>query len=129
MMEKTAKTNIYYDGGCILCSSEIEFYRKRDSHGKLEFTDISLPSFDPGAEGLDSKEVQKVFHVRNKHGSITKGVDGFIEIWNELDSLKFLVRFAKTPFIRSLLEVSYRVFIKVRPFLPRKRCKEANCHI
>ena len=39
--------NILYDGKCFLCLHEIKFLARLDKRGKLKFTDIEDPFFDP----------------------------------------------------------------------------------
>ena len=118
---------VFYDGACIICAREIDFYRRKDTDNKIAFIDISLPTFDAARQGLDSGEVNRVFHVRNRSGNIEKGVDGFISIWRELDSLRFLARLARFGVIRLILEIGYKGFVILRPYLPRKKCDGAVC--
>ena len=128
-MEAADKITVYYDGACYICAHEIDLYRKRDKANKIDFADISLGSFDAAAEGLDPDEIQRVFHVRNREGSILTGVDGFIAIWDEIPSLNFLAKLGRNGFVRMLLNVGYKGFVVIRPYLPRRKCETDSCKI
>jgi predicted DCC family thiol-disulfide oxidoreductase YuxK len=45
---------VFYDGDCPLCVREIAALRALDRHGRVRFTDIADPRFDPAREGLPS---------------------------------------------------------------------------
>ena len=124
-----ATFKVYFDGKCVICSKEIAFYRRQSGAQTLEWVDISRPDFDALAEGLDPKEVVRVFHVRDEAGQLIQGVDGFIEIWRRLPRLRRWVKLSQTPGARSLLALGYQVFIRVRPLLPRYKdsCSDGYC--
>ena len=63
-----AKVTVFYDGLCILCSREIDHYRKSRGADLITFVDICAPGFDPAENGLDPKAVHKVMHVRRQVG-------------------------------------------------------------
>ena len=127
-MVKT-QLSIYYDGGCHLCSREIDHYRKKDTKGRLEFVDIENPSFDPKSLGVTKKQVHKFFHAKDAEGEIYVGVDAFIKIWQTLENYRGLARVANFWPVRSLLKVIYPIFAEIRPLLPRKKsCESGQCH-
>ena len=76
--------------------------------------------FDPIQEGVDAQLVHKVMHVRDQEGVLQKGLSAFITIWKVLPRYRWLSRLANTPIIRPILEETYAIFAKVRPYLPRK---------
>ena len=118
---------VYYDGACIVCSKEMDIYRKKDSHGRLKFVDISASNFSARGEGLDPKLVHEVFHVKDSKGNLHQGVSGFLAIWKELEIFKALSFLAQSPLFRPLFDIGYWCFIKARPFLPRKNCDQGVC--
>ena len=121
-MSDIPKTIIYYDGKCHLCSREINAYRKQANSNRLSFVDISSIHFDPALEGLDAKEVQSTLHVKRRDGSLAKGVDAFIEIWQTLGIFSWLTFLAQHQPTRLLFKGCYRVFAWLRPLLPKKKC-------
>ncbi|NDC39803.1 MAG: DUF393 domain-containing protein, partial [Proteobacteria bacterium] len=66
---------VYFDGLCVLCSAEIEFYRRRPGQEAIEWVDISSPGFSAEAEGVDPVLVNRFFHVRQEDGRLVSGVD------------------------------------------------------
>ena len=119
-----SKGAIYYDGLCRLCSAEINHYRRLKGSESFEFVDITLPLFDAQAQGLDPHKVHRVMHVRDVDGVLYEGVAAFRAIWRQLPRYRLLAGVSENPVVSSLLELGYRSFIKVRPYLPRKK---ADC--
>jgi predicted DCC family thiol-disulfide oxidoreductase YuxK len=125
-MKKKPRLTVYYDGLCVLCSSEIDHYRKQVGADQIQFVDICGPSFDAVKEGLDPFEVHRVMHVRRADGSLAIRVQAFIEIWSSLPKYKWAASLAKKRTINQILEIGYTVFAKIRPFLPRRK-KAQGC--
>lgn len=114
------KIRVYYDGLCRVCDREMSHYRKLSGAENIEFIDICSRSFDAIQEGLDPHEVHRVFHVRKIDGSLVTGLDAFIEIWDQLPRYRWLAAIARKNWSRKILNPCYSLFIKVRPWLPRK---------
>ncbi|MEQ1721633.1 MAG: DUF393 domain-containing protein [Pseudobdellovibrio sp.] len=115
---------IYFDGLCVLCSTEINHYRKQDGSDKFSFIDITDPSFKAESHGIDPFLAHKVMHVRDTNGNLQTGVDAFRAIWREIPKYQFLYNLSEKAAVRSVLELGYKAFVKVRPYLPRKK---ADC--
>lgn len=120
-----SKITVYFDGLCHLCSREINQYRTMRGGEKISFIDITKSDFDAKKEGVDSKEVHKYLHVRDKNGRIQLGVDAFIVIWRELPALKNVAVLASMKPIHKVLNAVYLLFARVRPLLPRKSCADS----
>lgn len=123
------KVKVFYDGACYLCTLEINTYRKKDKHQRIHFVDISRTEFNAAKEGLDPREVKRLFHVKDVDGEIVSGVDAFIIIWQNIDSFNFLARLARFKLIKIAMEAGYVIFVKVRPFLPKRKCETDACNI
>ncbi len=117
-------TTVYYDGLCRVCSREIDHYRTLSASRPLRFLDITAPEFSAEAEGVDPVQVHKYMHVKRADGSLSLGVDAFIEIWSSLPRYQWAARLARKGAVRFGLDAFYNVFVKVRPYLPRKK---ADC--
>lgn len=115
-----AKTTVYYDGLCAVCSSEINHYRRLPGSETLDFVDICHSEFTPEAHGLDPVLVHKVMHVKDAKGKLHTGVDAFQHIWRQIPRYHFMNRVAEGRMGRSILELGYRAFVRIRPYLPRK---------
>ncbi len=112
---------IYFDGLCVVCASEINHYRRLPGAESFKFEDITAVDFDPAAHGLDPQQVHKVMHVRDKFGELHTGVDAFRVIWQDLPRYHFLARLSTRPVVRWGLDLGYNVFVKIRPYLPRRK--------
>jgi predicted DCC family thiol-disulfide oxidoreductase YuxK len=124
---KTAPGAIYYDGLCIVCSTEINHYRGLPGAEKFEFIDITKPDFQPELHGIDPFLAHKKMHVRDTNGILHQGVDAFRAIWFEIPKYNFLYQLSKGYLARTLLEIGYKFFVVIRPHLPRKKsdCSES----
>lgn len=118
---KAATGTIYFDGLCLACSTEINHYRKLPGSEKFSFVDITETSFEPEAHGIDPYLAHKVMHVRDPNGTLHQGVAAFRAIWRELPRYQFLFRLSEYRSVRSVLELGYKAFVHLRPFLPRKK--------
>ena len=120
---------ILFDGGCKVCAWEVGKYLAHDTHGRLGVIDIDAADFDAGAFGLDPIEVRRSFHVMTAKGQVISGVDAFIEIWKTLGTSKslFASRLASFRSVHLLLELGYRGFVEIRPYLPRNDKNRPSC--
>ncbi len=120
---------LFYDGLCPLCSREITHYRKRAAGDpSVVFLDITDPTFDAAAHGLDAGRVHKEMHVKEGE-RVFVGVDAFLAIWRRIPGHSWLSGIAKVPGMRLLMRGSYFVFAAVRPYLPRRKaaCDTGAC--
>lgn len=124
MANASGKITVYYDGLCRVCSREIEHYKRCGGSEDLNFVDITRLDFDAQAEGLDPQAVHRFLHVRRRDGSVIAGVEAFVQIWSALPRYQWAARLAKIAIVRYGLEGFYRIFVRIRPFLPRKK---ADC--
>jgi predicted DCC family thiol-disulfide oxidoreductase YuxK len=120
-MKEKQNLKVYYDGLCRLCSREIEHYKSQVGSDKIDFVDICTPGFDANQEGLDPFAIHKVMHVRRLDGTLAIRVQAFIEIWKVLPRYRKLALIASVPAINKSLEISYSIFARIRPLLPRKK--------
>ncbi len=123
---KTQAGAIYFDGLCIACSAEINHYRKLPGSENFSFIDIAAHDFQAKEHGIDPFLAHKVMHVRDPKGILHQGVDAFRAIWNELPRYQFLYRLSENKFVRALLELGYAGFVKIRPYLPRRKSDCSN---
>jgi predicted DCC family thiol-disulfide oxidoreductase YuxK len=118
----SARLKVYYDGLCHLCSREINHYAGvPGSQERIEFVDISDPSFDPRAEGVDALKVQKYFHAKRGDGTVLVGLDAFMAMWRVTPGYHWLATLAGLPVIKPMLQILYAGFAEVRPLLPKRQ--------
>lgn len=114
----TACATVYFDGSCPLCRDEIELYRRMDKDGTLVFADVADAGTSlPG--DLDRDTAMKRFHVRQADGTTVSGAEAFVSIWETLPGWRRAARVARLPGVVPLLELAYRGFLPMRPYLSR----------
>ena len=113
------RLTVFYDGSCPLCRREIGFYRKRDGAESIEWFDLCESNADPVEGRLSRDAALRRFHVLGSDGTLASGAKGFAMLWSELPGFAPIGRLAGYPVIRDILELVYRLFLKVRPRLQR----------
>ncbi|WP_438991797.1 thiol-disulfide oxidoreductase DCC family protein [Lentibacter sp.] len=109
---------VYYDGNCPLCSLEIDHYKRQSGAEALCFVDASSLTADLGGD-LGRDTALSRFHVRNAKGELLSGARGFVAIWSVLPRWRWAAGFARWPAVTPLLELAYRGFLPLRPWLAR----------
>lgn len=61
----------------------------------------------------------KRFHVRASDGRVLSGAAAFAEVWTRLPRWRWAARAASLPGALIVLELGYRTFLPVRPFVSR----------
>ena len=112
------KSTVFFDGSCPLCRAEIGYYRREDQCRALCFIDISETGGIP-PEGITQARAMKRFHVRASDGRILSGAAAFVEVWTRLPRWRWAARLAGLPGVTPLLEVGYRLFLPIRPYLSK----------
>lgn len=118
---------VFYDGECPLCMREIRMLRRLDRRGKIVFTDIAAPGFDPGALGLDMGRMMDRIRGRLPDGTMIEGVEVFRRLYAAV-GFGPLVALTRLPGISALLDASYRLFAKNRLRLTG-RCHDGQCAV
>jgi predicted DCC family thiol-disulfide oxidoreductase YuxK len=119
------KSTLYFDGSCPLCRAEIGYYRRKDQDGSLCFVDVSkTASLTP--EGITQRRAMERFHVRASDGRILSGAAAFVEVWTRLPKWRWAARAASLPGMLAVLELGYRMFLPVRPFISRSLEQRLN---
>ncbi len=106
---------VYYDGGCPVCRAEISAYQRAPGGETICWTDVTKASPDALGTDLDPKAALERFHVRRSDGRLLNGAAAFVEVWGHLRNWRWLSRVARLPGALILMEVGYRIFLKVRP--------------
>ena len=118
MASQLPKSTVYFDGSCPLCRAEIGYYQRKDQFSALCFVDISEPGGIP-PEGITQERAMKRFHVRASDGRVLSGAAAFVEVWTRLPRWRWAARLAGLPGVTPLLEVGYRLFLPIRPYLSK----------
>lgn len=122
-MAKKELLEVFYDGGCMVCDSEVNVYKKIGSAAELFFVNIADSEFDPQQYGRSRDEFMAQLHVRDEAGNFHVGVDAFRLLWRRLPGLHYHLLAALTglPGINLFARIGYRLFAENRHRLPKKR--------
>jgi len=115
---------VFYDGSCQVCSKEMFVYQGMEHGGRLEFADISDPSFNPEVFGISLADFMSLMHAIDRSGTVYRGIDAFLAIWQAFPGspwCRFLVVLIDFPLVRPLARLSYRIFARLRKYLPKRK--------
>ncbi len=121
---------VFYDGSCYVCSTEMLVYMGKKHEGRLQFTDISDPEFNPDEYGIRLADFMYQMHAIDRTGRLYRGVEAFWAIWQAFPAstwyglLGALVTF---PGVNVVARAAYRTFATIRKYLPKRR--SAVCKI
>ncbi|WP_372369811.1 thiol-disulfide oxidoreductase DCC family protein [Candidatus Uabimicrobium sp. HlEnr_7] len=115
---KNTKLQVYYDGECCLCRAEISLYEQQTN--EIEFVDICKQNFSAQQHGLENDDIHVNLHVRSNSGEMYRGIDAFVAIWENTSGFETFARIVRIPFFYFCAKGAYAIFIRIRPFLPRK---------
>jgi predicted DCC family thiol-disulfide oxidoreductase YuxK len=110
----TPACTVWYDGACPVCSAEIATYRKLAPSGEVAFVNVA-DAAAPVPAHLDRQALLARFTVTTADGTTLDGARGFIALWQATPRLRLIGRIAAVPPLPQVLELGYRLFLKVRP--------------
>jgi predicted DCC family thiol-disulfide oxidoreductase YuxK len=114
------KTKIFFDGNCVVCDWEISHYQRIAPH-LFELIDISDPHFNADQFGFSPEALNIDMHVLTPEGELKIGVDAFAHIWSRIPKLRFANKLINLPLVYPAAKIGYKIFTKVRPYLPKKQ--------
>jgi predicted DCC family thiol-disulfide oxidoreductase YuxK len=125
---------IFYDGSCSVCATEVERYGRKDRDDRLILVDISAPGFDPAPFGITLAEFMYQMHAIDRSGRVFRGVEAFWAIWQAFPNSTLLGlsgKLIKLPLVNPLARLCYRLFAGIRGYLPKRRsdCSSGSCRI
>ncbi len=115
--ESCDSLTVMFDGACPLCRREIGVYQSLVPLENVAWLDVSQ-----GHAGLSDAEQVKYmsrFHVRLKDGRLLSGAAAFVALWLTMPGWRWLGRIGRLPGVTPLLELGYRGFLHLRPYLQR----------
>lgn len=123
---------VFFDGDCPLCKREIDMLRKLDRRGRLRFTDIAAPEFDPDSTGLSHAELMASIRGRMPSGELVEGVEVFRQLYGAV-GFGFLIPLTRLPGIQHTLDAAYGVFARNRLQLTGRgaggSCANGSCAV
>ena len=109
---------VLYDGDCPLCRREIGIYRNLRSDTPVCFTDVSNEAV-PLPNGTTRQQLLARFHVQRHDGELLSGAQAFLALWSVMPGWRWLAFAGRLPGVAWLMELTYRLFLRVRPALQR----------
>jgi predicted DCC family thiol-disulfide oxidoreductase YuxK len=112
---------VYFDGGCPMCAKEIAYYRRLDTRNRVQWVDVAGPN--PSCPvGYDQQTLLARFHVQDvATGKYYDGAAGFARLWQVMPApWQQLGIFASLAPMTWLLELGYRITLKVRPIIAKR---------
>jgi predicted DCC family thiol-disulfide oxidoreductase YuxK len=119
-MSEAAKTLIFVDGNCVVCSLEINHYKKIAPE-LFDLVDISDPRFSGQNFGLGARDVQFYMHVQTPDGEILDGVEAFAHIWSRIPRYRWASQLIAVAPVKFFAKIGYHAFAHIRPWLPKKK--------
>tara|TARA_A100001037_G_scaffold289344_1_gene300989 strand:- start:220 stop:1125 length:906 start_codon:yes stop_codon:yes gene_type:complete len=110
---------VYYDGACPLCRREVDFYRRRARAESITWVDAAAAESELIADDLKRSDALSRFHVRLPNGTLESGAEGFAALWCAVPGFGWLGRLCRSRPMRPVMELTYRLFLKVRPLMQR----------
>ncbi len=121
-----AETTMFYDGGCPLCSREVDHYRQLDKLGRIKWVDIHAEPDVVDTLGVTYQQAMARLHVRDRTGRVQTGAWAFAAIWEELPYYRWLARALRACGVLAILDYAYQPFASWR--LKRRADNSAPCH-
>jgi predicted DCC family thiol-disulfide oxidoreductase YuxK len=118
---------VLFDGGCPLCSREIDHYRRVRGADQIQWVDISKTPNLQWLYGIDPDTAMRRFHVRRSDGAWVTGAYGFAEVWMHLRGYRIAGLLVTKARLLPLLDWAYRRFADWR--FERRRCDGDRCAV
>ena len=119
--------NLIYDSRCGVCQWEVDFLRKRDTKGRLTYTDLEAADFAENSARngyLDYATALASFHAVTADGELLKGMAVFQAAYDAV-GLGWVWRVYDNPLAAKFLDVGYALFARYRTDLTRGSSLEA----
>jgi predicted DCC family thiol-disulfide oxidoreductase YuxK len=117
---------VMFDGSCPLCQREIAVYKSLTPLKTVSWLDVSEET--ACISKTDQLRYMARFHVRLKDGRLLGGAAAFVALWLAMPGWRWLGRLGQLPGVTPALELSYRGFLHLRPYLQRwaRRLEQVN---
>lgn len=124
---KPFEIEVFYDGGCPLCTREMKMLQRRDRRQRIRFVDIAENGFDAATVGVPWQTLMDRIHGRLADGTMVEGVEVFRRLYAAV-GFGPLVALTRLPGVKQVLDVAYDVFAKNRLRLTN-RCVDETCRV
>lgn len=105
---------VFYDGGCPLCSREINHYRRLDRVDAIQWVNITQEPELLERHGLTRDRAMQRLHVLDQDNQWKTGSYGFALIWSKLPGYRWLSLLLNRFGLLYFLEPLYQRFARWR---------------
>lgn len=109
----SAELTLYFDGKCAFCATEMRRLAGWDRAGRLAFTDIAQPGFDPAHLNASMADLNLEMYSQRADGTVLIGVASMLAAYT-LVGKGYLVWPLRVPLLRHVLAGLYRAFARNR---------------
>jgi hypothetical protein len=104
-----AQADIYYNGDCPVCRTEMEHYAGicATTRPELRFIDSTRGPNDFTRCGLRQEHLERRVYLRNANGQIVSGMPAIIALWAQIPRYHWASRLFSLPVIRQATELLY----------------------
>jgi predicted DCC family thiol-disulfide oxidoreductase YuxK len=124
---------IFYDGSCSVCATEIEYYLSQDHGGRIIGVNIAAQDFNPEPFCIPLDRFMYELHAIDQTGEVFRGIEAFWAIWQAFPSSTvygLLGSIIHMPVVNPVACMMYRGFAFIRPYLPKRHvCGSGTCSI
>jgi predicted DCC family thiol-disulfide oxidoreductase YuxK/uncharacterized membrane protein YphA (DoxX/SURF4 family) len=107
------KTTVYYDGKCPMCRAVVDSVGNSTRSAEFFLRDVH----QKGRLPFSKQAIENEMHVVDREGRIYKGAEAILKIAEGFPHLRWPVRFARAPVIKSVAPVGYQLVAGNRRFL------------
>lgn len=108
------KIDLLFDAECPVCATEVQFLKKRDVHGRIRFTDISAPSYDPKEHGnVQFEDGMRKLRAVLPDQRVVTGVEVFRQVYQAL-GMGWIFSATKLPIIGAAADSLYDIWAENR---------------
>ena len=119
---------ILYDGGCPLCVREVNFLRRKDQRGLMQFVDINDPDYCAETwNGITYRQAMVRIHAVTSDGTVLKDVAVFRAAYR-LIGLGWIYQPTTWPLIGPVIDVVYTVWARYRLLITRRPSLDQLCN-
>jgi predicted DCC family thiol-disulfide oxidoreductase YuxK len=122
---------VFYDGSCSVCATEIKQYLRRDHGDRLVAVDISDPGFNPEPFHIPLEAFMYELHVIDQRDVIYRGVEAFWAIWQAFPASTLygvMGTIISMPLVNPVARLMYKGFARFRRYLPKRHvCNSRTC--
>ncbi|KAL3925969.1 MAG: hypothetical protein SGPRY_003522 [Prymnesium sp.] len=122
----TDQVTLFWDGGCPLCSKEINYYKRLDVTKQIDWVNIYSEPERLKPYGVTAAEAFRLIHAVDAHGKLQVGVPAFLIVWDKLPYWHVVSTLLRNvPLAMPIADAAYHAFARIRLRITR-RTKTVN---